>query len=94
MCCAQNNEQGPGFRIGRTVINNQFLTTTAAKLAGSFTTVYAFLLSMGTPELAAQGGDALCALTEAQAATIRAAMLGGNASCAYNMTVAEVMAGL
>ena len=79
------------------MIDNQFLTTTAAKLAGSLTTVYAFLLSMGTPEPAAHGaGDVLsvCGLTEAQAATIRAAMLGGNASCAYNMTVAEVMAGL
>ena len=45
--CHQNNEQGPGLHIGRTLVSNEFLSKTAAKLGGSLTTVYVFLLSIG-----------------------------------------------
>ena len=45
--CHQNNEQGPGLHIGRPLVSNEFLSKTAAKLGGSLTTVYVFLLSIG-----------------------------------------------
>ena len=70
------------------------LVATAAKLAGSFTTVYALLMAMGDNEAAPASFSAadVCTLTTVQAETIKALMAGGNASCSYNVTLDAVLA--
>jgi hypothetical protein len=92
-----NDGQGLGFRLGHTVVSRKFLTVLGAKLAGSFTTLYAIITSLGdTPAVAlaaASLGEDVCELSEVQASMIRAAMLGHNASCVYNMSVASVIEG-
>ena len=86
--------QGLGFRLGHTVINRKTLVATAAKLAGSFTTVYALLMAMANNEAAPAFFSAadVCTLTTVQAETIKALMAGGNASCSYNVTLDAVLA--
>jgi hypothetical protein len=92
-----NDGQGLGFRLGHTVVNRKFLAVLGAKLAGSFTTLYAIITSLGDTRAvalaAASLGEDVCELSEVQASMIRAAMLGHNASCVYNMTVASVIEG-
>ena len=89
---SQNDNQGPGFTLGGTVINRKFLTLTGFRLAGSFTTLYAILMAMGDDSAGGSaGGDDACELTEAQLVSIRAAMFGRNASCSYNMTVGSAL---
>ena len=42
-----NDGQGIGFRLGHTVVNRKFLTVLGFKLLGSFTTLYAIIISLG-----------------------------------------------
>ena len=89
-----NHGQGVGFNVLGIVIDNKMLTLMAVKLyaAGSaagtailaYTTYYA-------PGAAAAAGSAQCELSALQLAGIQAVMAGGNASCAYNMTVGEAI---
>ena len=85
---SQNGGQGLGFMLGHTVIDRKTLTSAAAKLVTGFTTVYALLLALGG---SASAGVEACELSAMQLAGIQAAMMGRNASCAYNMTVAQAI---
>ena len=96
MCwlCAQNCGQGLGFTLGARVINRKTLTHTAVTLATSFTALYATLMALAESPTDAglrAGGSEICELSGTQVAGIRAAMLGRNASCAYNMSVASAI---
>ena len=84
----QNSGQGLGFKLGHTVIDRKTLTSAATKLVTGFTTVYALLLALGG---SASAGVEACELSAMQLAGIQAVMAGGNASCAYNMTVGEAI---
>ena len=88
----QNGGQGLGFKLGLAVIDRKTLTSAAAKLVTGFTTVYAVLLALGgKPGGSASAGVEACELSAMQLAGIQAAMMGRNASCAYNMTVAQAI---
>ena len=88
-------DQGIGFRLGHTVVNRKFLAVLGFKLLGSFTSLYAIIISLGDSAAAASAfvAEDVCELSAVQASTIRAAMLDRNASCFYNMTVAAVIDG-
>ena len=89
---AQNSGQGLGFTLGYTVIDRKTLNSAAAKLVTGFTTVYTILLALGDkPRSSASAGVEACELSAMQLAGIQAAMMGRNASCAYNMTVAQAI---
>ena len=77
------------------MVNRKFLTVLGFKILGSFTTLYAIIISLGDSPAATSAfvGEDACELSAVQASTIRAAMLGRNASCFYNMTVAAVIDG-
>ena len=88
---AQNSGQGLGFTLGYTVIDRKTLTGAAAKMVTGFTTIYTILLALGEPGGSASAGVEACELSAMQLAGIQAAMMGRNASCAYNMTVAQAI---
>ena len=89
---AQNSGQGLGFTLGYTVIDRKTLTSAAAKMVTGFTTIYATLLALSeNPGGSASAGVEACELSAMQLAGIQAAMMGRNASCAYNMTVAQAI---
>ena len=90
-----NDGQGIGFRLGHTVVNRKFLTVLGFKLLGSFTSLYAIIISLGDSPAATSAfvAEDVCELSAVQASMIRAAMLDRNASCFYNMTVAAVIDG-
>ena len=90
-----NDGQGIGFRLGHTVVNRKFLTVLGFKLLGSFTSLYAIIISLGDSPAATSAfvAEDVCELSAVQASTIRAVMLDRNASCFYNMTVAAVIDG-
>ena len=91
---SQNDNQGLGFTLGGTVINRKFLTLTGFRFAGSFTTVYAFLMAMGDSATSSAGGGGACELTDAQVVSIRVAMSGRNAGCSYdNITIGSALLG-
>ena len=97
MSALQNSGQGLGFKLGHTVIDRKTLTSAAAKMVTGFTTIYATLLALGEkPGGSARlsAGVEACELSAMQLAGIQAAMMGRNASCAYNMTVGQVLAGV
>ena len=91
-----NSGQGLGFTLGYTVIDRKTINHTAVKLASTFATIYAVLLTMG------ESNDSLghsnekteaCALSEEHVAVIQA-MLSVNTSCSYNMTIESVLSEL
>ena len=92
MSALQNSGQGLGFTLGYTVIDRKTLTSAAAKLVTGFTTIYAVLLALSDKSGgSASAGVEACELSAMQLAGIQAVMAGGNASCAYNMTVGEAI---
>ena len=92
MAALQNSGQGLGFKVGNTVIDRKTLNSTGAKMVTGFTTVYTILLALGEkPGGSASAGVEACELSAMQLAGIQAAMMGRNASCAYNMTVAQAI---
>ncbi len=95
-----NRGQGVGFAVSGTVIDKRMLRMLGAKFFTGVSVIGPFILQFSVFEgqvLESQGtpppefGDAACALTATQAASIRAAMIGRNASCAFNMTVSSVI---
>jgi hypothetical protein len=91
--CFQNAGQGLGFKVPWLgVIDKKSMASYAAKLYTVLAAILTSLLAL-EPEghaAASTAGDSECALSSAQAASIRALMADSNASCVYNMTVQSV----
>ena len=89
MFVPQNSGQGLGFVLLGNVIDKKTLTAAAAKLIPVLVAVYGYLLSL---EVVESGGKDECGLTEAQAASIHAAVAPWrNATCAYNMSLISIL---
>ena len=88
MFVSQNSGQGLGFVLLGNVIDKKTLTAAAAKLIPVLVAVYGYLLSLEEES----GGKDECGLTEAQAASIHAAVAPWrNATCAYNMSLISIL---
>ena len=87
----QNTKQGLGFTVGYRVMDLKTLGNIVATITGVASTAVPILLSLrlSTVEIGSDVDD-LCTLSAPQVATIQGVMMG-NESCAYNVTLNEIM---
>ena len=91
----QNSGQGLGFKLGHTVIDRKTLTSAAAKMVTSFTTIYSVLLALGEKPGGAAGSAAavdVCELSATQVSVVQSLLQQRNASCSFNITVDAILA--
>ena len=90
----QNDGQGLGFVLGGSVLDKRSLKATFLKLVSVLSTVIGYLLVLAD-DVAIDTtvvGDMVCDLTTVQKSMVRSMLAERNESCAYNMTVASVLA--
>ncbi len=89
----QNTKQGLGFCVGQRVVDLKTLGNILGGIVGVATTAVPILFSL-RPSTASIGDD-VCSLTASEIATIQGTiqgiMMGHNESCAYNMTLNEIL---
>ena len=89
----QNTKQGLGFCVGHRVVDLKTLWNIVAAIVGVATTAVPILFSL-RPSTASIGDD-VCSLTASEIAIFQSAseiaMMGRNESCAYNMTLNEIL---
>ena len=89
----ENTNQGLGFCVGYRVVDLKTLGNIMAAIVGIATTAVPILFSL-RPSTASIGDD-VCSLTASEIATIqgtiRGIMMGHNESCAYNMSLSEIL---
>ena len=86
-----------GFKLGATVIDRKTLSHAGVKLTSGFAALYTLLLAMGRgdgDEAAVGFGAEECELSTEHVGMVRLMLADRNASCAYNMTVRQVLAGV
>ena len=78
--------------MGGTVINKQTLKSAAVKLYSVLTGIITLLATMDTLAHEPTSASATaCNLTTTEVLRVRAAMLGHNESCGYNMTLGSIL---
>ena len=87
----QNKGQGLGFKVAGKVVDKPYLAKVAGQLFGGLVTVVTALLALAATSAAPAAGVSECALSAAQAGSIRAAMTQHNASCAYKMSLGSIL---
>ena len=85
----QNTKQGLGFCVGHRVVDLKTLGNIVAAIVGVATTAVPILFSL-RPSTASIGDD-MCSLTASEIATIQGMMMNRNESCAYNMSLSEIL---
>ena len=86
----ENTKQGLGFCVGHRVVDLKTLGNIVAAIAGVATTAVPILFSL-RPSTVGIIGDDVCSLTTSQIATIQGTMMDRNESCAYNMSLSEIL---
>ena len=89
----QNKGQGLGFKVAGKVVDKPYLAKVAGQLYGGLATVVTTLLALAATSPTPAVGVSECALSAAQAGSIRAGMAQRNASCAYNMSLGSILLG-
>ena len=85
----QNTKQGLGFTVGHRVMDLKTLGNIVAAIGGFATTAVPILFSL-RPSTVSVGDDA-CGLTATEVTMIKSSMLLRNETCAYNMTLNEIL---
>eukprot|EP01045_Picozoa_sp_COSAG04_P012853 COSAG04_NODE_882_length_9663_cov_8.381639_8_plen_309_part_00 len=85
----ENTKQGLGFCVGHRVVDLKTLGNIVAAIVGVATTAVPILFSL-RPSTASIGDD-VCSLTTSEIATIQGMMMDRNVSCAYNMSLSEIL---
>ena len=85
----QNTKQGLGFCVGHRVVDLKTLGNIVAAIVGVATTAVPILFSL-RPSTASIGDD-VCSLTASEIATIQGMMMDRNESCAYNVSLSEIL---
>jgi hypothetical protein len=89
----QNTKQGLGFTVGQRVMDLKTLGNIVAAIGGFATTAVPILFSL-RPSTVSIGADA-CDLSAAQVAIVKGAaqvaIMMGNETCAYNVTISEIL---
>ena len=85
----ENTKQGLGFCVGHRVVDLKTLGNIVAAIVGVATTAVPILFSL-RPSTASIGDD-MCSLTASEIATIQGMMMNRNESCAYNMSLSEIL---
>ena len=85
----QNTKQGLGFCVGHRVVDLKTLGNIIACIIGIATTAVPILFSL-RPSTASIGDD-VCSLTTSEIATIQGTMMDRNESCAYNISLSEIL---
>ena len=85
----QNTKQGLGFTVGHRVMDLKTLGNIVAAIVGVASTAVPILFSL-RPSTVAIGTDA-CSLTASEIGIFQSTMMGRNESCAYNMTLNEIL---
>ena len=89
----QNTRQGLGFCVGYRVVDLKTLGNIVAAIVGVATTAVPVLFSLRPSKVSL--GDDVCSLTASEIAIFQSAseiaMMGRNESCAYNMTLNEIL---
>ena len=85
-----------GFKLGATVIDRKTLSHAGVKLVSGFAALYTVLLALkrGDGDEPAGFGADECELSTKHVGMMRLMLADRNASCAYNMTVGQVLAGV
>eukprot|EP01052_Picozoa_sp_SAG31_P020158 SAG31_NODE_1503_length_8079_cov_5.930827_7_plen_430_part_00 len=85
----ENTKQGLGFCVGHRVVDLKTLGNIVVAIVGVATTVVPILFSL-RPSVVSIGDD-VCSLTTSEIATIQGMMMDRNVSCAYNMSLSEIL---
>ena len=85
----ENTKQGLGFCVGHRVVDLKTLGNIVAAIVGVATTAVPILFSLRPSTVSL--GDDVCSLTASEIAIFQSAMMGRNESCAYNMTLNEIL---
>eukprot|EP01045_Picozoa_sp_COSAG04_P002523 COSAG04_NODE_92_length_26689_cov_12.755434_8_plen_495_part_00 len=87
-----HNGQGLGFKAFGTVVDQKTLKNWAIALGGALSTILTFFIALGQgSHPIVQAAGPACGLTAVEAERVRAAMLGHNASCTYNISLASIL---
>lgn len=75
------------------VVDKRTLNKLGLAVVSGFATVIPIVLALqpDQPELAGHFSKVQCALSEAETARVRAAMVGFNASCDFNMSLSSII---